>query len=169
MKINTKAKIEKACSSDRTRFNINDPWLDASDPTDIRLVATNGHMMCALRIDLDGDDPESLSSGYIPLDAIKASRKCHGRMTVEAEHVIVNDVRYPRPTHVFPAWRMVLPTTEPQPLSYMTFDVKLLADLIAACGGVKQAVLRAADNLSPIKVDVCGEPDAIAVLMPMRL
>lgn len=169
MRVNSKAKIEKACSTDRTRSNLRNPYLDCGYGSDIRLVATNGYMLCALKIDLDGDDPETLTSGCIPLDAIKAARKAKAPMKVEIDAVTVNGVRYPRPSVVFPAWRMVISQIEASPQTFLSFNASYLSDLIEACGGDKRASLHSTGPLDAIRVEIGGVPDAIAILIPMRL
>lgn len=95
MKITT--KIEKACSTDKTRKPIHNPYFDGKN-----LYATDGHVMaCIPAEELELGDLVA-TPGYIPLQAIADSRKAQkylkGIVLLDnAEKVqLPSGVEYPR-------------------------------------------------------------------------
>lgn len=56
MKISPRVRPEKACSTDSTRINFTQPYLDLSVPAEPRLVALNGHMLISIPVIPGPDD-----------------------------------------------------------------------------------------------------------------
>ena len=65
MKLNKELLIERACSNDKTREALANPYLDGQ-----HLVATNGRMLIAVEVEREEHDCD----GWVAVEALKASR-----------------------------------------------------------------------------------------------
>jgi hypothetical protein len=104
-------EIEKMVSEDPTHLHIAHAHLDVSAK---RLVATNGHGLVALPVELEaGDD-----SGPVSVDSLKAARKAapkNGKASIHASGAlrVANGPTYDRPKlpdgYAFPPWQQIVP------------------------------------------------------------
>lgn len=172
MKINIQCKVEKAISKNQTRHAITAPWLTA----DGKVIATDGKILAVIPCEVnEGDEP-----GYIPTDALKASRKGRGAtgemVLTRAECQVLNGATYPADNErTAPDWTVVIPSGDRPIKIRVAFDPERLAALAEAMGA-GAVILEIEDETSPITVrpaskgygDVPAEPGAFGVIMPCR-
>lgn len=170
-------KIEKACAVDSTRKALESPYFDGK-----KIYATNGHILAVVPVDVEGEAP-----GYIPVEAIKESRKqktshkgmvyCNG-----SAKVIGSGAEYPRNPgeHTFPNAAMAegfaLQDVAKKSVT-IAFSAKLLLDLAQAIGadefnnGVTLEIPvdeKGQPKESGIKVTGNRRSVGYGVLMPLR-
>ena len=172
MKINISCKVEKAISKDQTRHAITAPWLTV----DSKVIATDGKILAVIPCEVnEGDAP-----GYIPTDALKASRKGRGAtgemVLTRAECQVLNGATFPVDNErTAPDWTAVIPPADRPIKMRVALDPERLAALAEAMGA-GAVVLEIEDESSPITVrpaskgygDVPAEPGAFGVIMPCR-
>lgn len=132
MKIDKKCKLEKlVVSPNDRRPALENPHFNKKDSL---VVATNGRALAIVPVEksTSGDDCE----GAIPVDALKASRKVSGQLSIDQATAIVAGVSYPRPSIQFPDYQQVLPKYKAGDAGTISlgFDAHLLADLVDALG-----------------------------------
>lgn len=172
MKINTLCKIEKAISRDQTRHAITAPWLSA----DNKVIATDGKILAVIPCQVDGGD----EPGYIPTDALKASRKGRGATgemaLTRTECRVSGGATFPVDNErTAPDWTAVTPPADRPIKMRVALDPERLAALAEAMGA-GAVILEIESESSPITVrpaskghgDVPAEPGAFGVIMPCR-
>lgn len=153
MKLPKNILIEKACSGDATRPVLRSVYLDMSGTGPngpARLLATNGRIAAIVPVLSDAAD----SAGYIPADALKASRKSK----MEAPQFTANGVckmadgqEFTRPDHGnFPNIDQVIPKGE------TTFSISLDPELL-------YAVAQAIGSERGVTLEFSGEGYALRV------
>ena len=179
MKINKNCKIELACSTDKQRAAICNPYLEIDDKG-ARMIATNGQILAIVPVDPQEGD----KAGLVPVDAIKDARKAKPASLPEATLACNGNVKlldgrqYPRPDFAFPNYRAVLPA-ENRPAKFTVgIDAKLLWELAQAMG-TQGVTLEFENELSAIKVrpSAAGQHGSIkpadyearGVIMPIRI
>lgn len=172
MKINTSCKIEKAISRDQTRHAITAPWLSA----DSKVIATDGKILAIVPCQVDGGD----EPGYIPTDALKASRKGRGATgemaLTRTECRVSGGAAFPVDNErTAPDWTAIIPPADRPIKMRVALDPERLAALAEAMGA-GAVILEIENESSPITVrpaskghgDVPAEPGAFGVIMPCR-
>jgi DNA polymerase III sliding clamp (beta) subunit (PCNA family) len=178
MKLHKDIKIEKATSTDATRYAINEPYLEIVEGKGT-LVATNGMIMSMVPVEIEEGDVE----GYVNQEAIKASRKTFKPRDVKTFKAsgciqLFDGQTFPRNgkarDYQFPKFRQVIPKFD-KPTIKIGIDATLLARLAEAMG-TEGVVLEIQDEFSPILVTPsnssgteCVECEAVGVIMPIRL
>ena len=132
MYVPPEAKLEKVCIKDDARYALANPFYDAEAKC---IVATNGHALAIVPVEIH--DSEQVSDGYIPVDALKESRRqkvLKGNLIVDDKTVkIVDGPTYDRPEGgQFPTWRKVYPSGSP--VFALTINPQLLLNLAHAMG-----------------------------------
>ena len=188
MRFQKSQPIHKAASKDAGRYSIHCVYLDP-DPSNGRLVATNGRILAVIPC-----DAESNESGIIPLEAMELA--CKGsKKTFPAGHIEMGSAEtvevvsptarstFERPDVEFPNWRAVVPNPTDYPLS-LTLNPFLLQKLAAAlgqtasnCEGVTlhlridpstPAGIQRLDDSSPVRVTLPKDSDSFGVIMPIE-
>lgn len=178
MKIPKACKIELAASKDETRYRLNEPWLDLTNPEKPVIVATNGASMAIIPVEAGEHD----KTGIVTAEAFKAYRKvkadleivCNDKLTVQDGP----EFKRPELDGGFPNWKQVIPADDLKPYFVASFNVKMLWELVQAMG-CEAATLEFADeeNFGAIVVRPCDENrfskepacrDAKGVIMPIR-
>lgn len=173
MKLNKNLLVERACSDDKTREVLANPYLDGK-----HLVATNGRILIAVEVEREEHDCD----GWVAVEALKASRKMEKlydekRITCNGACVLADGTSYRRPlegtTSRFPNWKQVIPEGGSFPQAHVALNPSMLLDLAKALGseeGVKLTfvsadgrVLRVTPLFGPLK----GR-NTIAVIMAIR-
>ena len=174
-------KFDKCADPKGGRPNLREPWLDAAKA---RLVATNGHVMAVIPVEVDENDV----TGHVPMDAVKAARKVTKRdpyLLLEATDANVYGDRYPRgDLGKYPNVDQIIDHLDDgQGEADIVLDAKLLYDLAQAmidCKTTEPARVRlyfkryANGNVSEgaaIRVEPMGPgsvPGAFGVIMPCR-
>jgi len=187
VKINSKYKLDTIASKDTTREHFCDPYLDAEAE---KLVATDGHRLIVVPVELEAD-----TSGFIARDVLAEGRKLAKKarlaeVVLEGKQKLSNGAVFPtNQERHFPPWRAAVPDFQPGDKGTLTvgLDVRYLKELADALGCKDGAVVitirlppKGADALDPILVQALAprekttltdyrDPDAFAVLMPMRV
>lgn len=175
-------KIEAAVSPEQSRYTINAVKLDVANK---KLVATDGHILAAVPVEVDAEDHSAL----IGIDAIKSIRdiakrdkvvpavNVNGKIEVvglgtRAEHATVEGS--------FPDYERVIPHIEGKPT--ISFDVNLLVRLVDALrsepgkkNGCKRVSLWIQDESHAIVVKAMRPSDSsthyeesVGVMLPVR-
>ena len=179
------ARVELCASKGDVRYYLNWAYLDLSDKTQPMLVASNGRILAAAPVTIEG----AVTAGPIPVEAIKAARavkttqpQIGARLIFEGDMCGTRDVMYRRPANDFkyPDWRSVVP----QLPKSTTPDIGLNGDYIATIqkvlkgrkyGGLKFTMQRDEKNaivknkavlLQGYDAEFAG---AVAVVMPMAI
>lgn len=172
MKIDPSYIIETCASKDETRPTYCHAYYD---PSKARIVATDGHRLACVPVQVDPGD----TAGYVTADALKAARKVSKRTNGTAEitangSLYTGAATFPRPADEgrFPPVDSVIPDYRDgsKHTASITFNAELLAGICKAIGAGNRAVtitFRVDDRLQPIVVQA-GDDNAIGVLMPMR-
>jgi hypothetical protein len=116
--------LDHVCCS--VRDSISAPYLDVSGDAGATLIATNGRILVAIKVDeTDGD-----VSGYIPRGVL--SKRAIGNIQVSNNGVKVGLVSFSlqKEMGTFPQWRTCAPKSSE--VSRRTLNVKLLKDLLKA-------------------------------------
>lgn len=137
MKIDKECKIEKAASTNETRRQLVNPYLDLKDKNKPVLVATSGRALAVIPVTLDEGDTQ----GYVSAAALKESRKKENKFN---DSIMVNGnetvgrVSFVRPNEqdigVFPNWRQIDIKAGAEKVLQLGIDTGLLADLAKALG-----------------------------------
>jgi hypothetical protein len=171
MIINKNQKIEKCCSTDDTRYVLNNPWTasvgepDAEGYRPAKMVATDGRMMVVLPVLLEPGE----TAGQIPVEAIKQARKERTpKLHANGSVTLPNGVVMPRNHEVkLPAYEQVIPA-EDRPVTYkVCFNAALLAKMQEAMGS-EFVTLEFADPKDIIVVKG-SKVEGIGYLMPARM
>lgn len=177
-------RIEDCCAKDdEPRYYLKWPYLDLSGKKPL-LVATNGAILAAITVRIDGE----VSEGPLPVEALKAARReVSGTsenpklLVFDKEWVGTEKALFRRPgmdgKYKFPDWRRVVPEVEADQQPDIGFDAEYLARCQRALGngdkyhtarfylqkndikGAKAALVRPMSN----------DFDAFCVIMPMRV
>lgn len=108
------ARVELCAAKGDVRYYLNWPYLDLSDKKRPMLVATNGHMLAAAPVTIEGD----VKAGPIPVKAIQAARAVRTkqphvghRLIFDGDMCGTGEVMYRRPSSDFkyPDWRSAVP------------------------------------------------------------
>lgn len=181
MKIDRRLRPERVVSTDDTRYQIEDPYLDVEHKV---LVATNGWALVALPVEVT----EGEASRYVSTDLLDVAR----RFTADEEIEILGDQVGPDgpswPTdqdRKFPAWRQVVPTKKPGDPGTVTvgLDATQLRAIALALGAgaygyededVRCQVritldLEEPDAAMQVELGAPRVANALALLMPCRL
>lgn len=143
MRIPEEVKIEKACTDDKTRAALQNPYLKGD-----QIIATNGMILAVAHV--EHDEEEKLVDGYVPIQAIKASRKAKRGMSGVLE-VKKDRIELPflenRPSFERNPEDLTFPKTEaitqkfPGGSIKVRFNPQLLARLAEAIGSEENIVL----------------------------
>lgn len=186
MKLHKKIKIEAACSDDKDRHSIQDPYLDRSGTGD-RLIATNGRIIAVVPVECDDDD----TTGYVPTACLKEARK-RGFVMLGDKATVPGISEHPRNLgeNTFPNWKAVIPNNSDVKTVRLVIDPAYLKDLADAMGTAGVAleipISNCADGSIRAGKDNCitdpiivrpatargftpAEPEAMGVIMPMRI
>jgi len=183
-----KIKVEMAVAIGDVRFYLNHPYLDLQGDLPM-LVATNGHLLLAAEVQIDGD----VSEGPLPLEGIirvrkQADKYCAPVMQVNGNMVGTGDVMFKRPDlgiSKYPDWRKVVPEYDHNAKPDIAFKpryLKLMADALMVnknngTGLILQRDKKIRSKHKPIDpagqivIRVRGEDTNChyhAILMPMR-
>jgi hypothetical protein len=169
-----KARIE-VCAADpecEGRIYLCHPYLDLSEPAQPMLVATNGHVLAAAPVKIEGEVPE----GPLSKDALKYVRDdgdC--RMFFDGDmHGLKGEAMFKRPPPVkFPSWRKVaVPNSDP----VISFDGAYLDLIQTELGRRKGIALSFArlpdgsiDRAAAARVRLTDNRDVLVLLMPMKI
>lgn len=137
MIIHKDVKIELAASSDQTRAAICEPYFSIDAETGkASLVATDGRMMAIIPVE---HSAEHDVAGYVPADALKASRKLANKknplsqIKLNGTAALDNGAQYPRHGNTgakvpynYPNWKQVVPAAD-RPVA---FKVRLNAEML---------------------------------------
>ncbi len=162
------------------RYYLREPWLDVDGK---RLLATNGHAMVVIPVEVDPDD----TTGTVPMEAVKAVRKVHkkdGHLLLEAAHANAYGGRYPREECKYPDVDQIIePLPKGEGEADIVLDAKMLYDLaqaLMACKTTEAARVRlyfrkdeegTVDKTAAIRVVPMGlncAADAFGIIMPCR-
>lgn len=178
MKIDPKFRPELCVSTDETRYQIMDPYLDTKAK---RLVATDGHMLVAVPVEVSEDE----SSGYVSRFLLRLARRWFRRERPAGERVEIVDGNVPGgpsyPTdHArgsgFPDWRAAVPKRTRGTPGTVTIglDAVYLKEIALALGGEDRPggcqvtlTIDVVDLGTPLLVQSEGAPEAVAALMPV--
>lgn len=177
------ARLELAASKDDTRPHLNQVYLDVEAVPPV-LVATSGHVLALVPVELHPDDV----TGPIALDALADARKAAGRgadavcelRAPEGGTRSVDGVIRPRGGEDFPPYKRVMVDYDGQKdCVSIGLDAKLLWELAQALGCKKDdgvVVLtfpQDTSKIDPIQVrrdSLAKGADAVrGILMPCRL
>lgn len=176
-------KIELAAGKSDVRAYLNAPYLDVDNA---KLVATDGHILAVLPVELDDGD----TSGPVPIEAMKVARQ---RVNLRDENGAKTDpcikcntaaevnsgASFPQGDMEtkYPDYERVM-AKRPQVDPDITFDAKLLINLVDALSdrgeGSIVSLWFAKDpdgSINPnagIRVEVAEHPDRIGTLMTCR-
>lgn len=183
MKLHKNIKIEEACSKDKTRAAICEPYLDLSEPEKPVVVATDGRIMAVVPQDptcVHGD-----TEGYVNKLALKDARKGCAEAVVECNGTarsIGSGVEYPRHGEgnvdfQFPNWRQVFNLVDPgeEGVVSVALNTEFLSRLANAMGSkCVRLVIKSPDDLVtviPTKSEgfPMSDPDARGIIMPIRV
>lgn len=154
-------KIESICDQKDFRQYLRQPHLDVKNK---RLVATNGHVMAILNVELDEGD----TSGPVPISAIKTARKNLGSILLDGQAKTL-DGTFERPdVGKYPDYAKSLPKV-PDREPEITFNAELLFKLAQAISANKTKIvsLWIENKESPIIVKA-SDGIGVGVLMPCR-
>lgn len=176
MRLDKKAKIEKACAGSkdgRTRPVLQHPYLSKVGD-DWRLIATDSYKLAMVPVEGHPDDVE----GFVSLDAIKAARKTsYGEIVCNGECRVSGDgASYPRPTPGEPPRldKIIGDLVERDSSGSITIglNAKLLHELAQAIGTEVVAITIDTEvTRKPLRVTApAGDPaEAVGILMPVDL
>ena len=175
-----RAIVKFAADKDEIRYYLAGVLLEA-DAKSVRLVATNGHMLGALRCQYAAEDThaETLTEAIIPADFIKAIKK-PGRkepvavvVEINGDTVTLRDGETARTAKLidakFPNWRTIMPRG---PLSgkvaqFNTAYLWAFTDARRELGSNLEHCVIAHNGDSAALVSI-GRDDFIGILMPIR-
>lgn len=176
MRIPKLAKIENVASRDASRLNLMNPYLDVAKK---RIMATDGHAMAIVPVEVDPDD----HSGPITAEALKAARKATGRsvdvasLMVNGAQVVPMGATFPRPVDCsFPPVDQVIPDHGSDAIR-VSFNPWLFLRAVEAMGVDSEMPVilsfqakpdDGGERLTPIKVTT-DNGGAFAVVMPCRI
>lgn len=178
MQIESKYKLEKACSNDKTRLVLNSPYFDKENG---KMIACDGRMLAVVPVD---DIQDNEKSGHVSIDAIKAARKSpFGKTTGKSEIICNGSLKvstgpeFPREDiGRFPQYEQALPDPKREIKFRVALNPELLLDLCYAIGFDPKSgnngsfvTLEFHDEFSAMEVKYSRSPDARAILMPGRL
>lgn len=173
MKFPKKCMVEKVLCADEYRVALSYAHLDVKNKV---LVATNGHAMAIIPVDLDATDTE----GPVSEEAIKAARKAAvdgaAEVVCNGHQVVPQGPTFERPEACsFPDYEQVVPKDVRKSVGV---NAKLLWDACQAIGafgskdnGDAAVTISFGGPLDPIRVekhDALTNRTAVAVIMPMR-
>jgi len=172
VKINT--RIELACSKDRNRLAISEPYFDGK-----RILATTGTILAVIPVEYaEGETPDT--EGYIPIKAIEHSKKTKKTLKgninlTDGEVKITSDeTKYKRhDLGKYPSIDNIIPAESKDDVT-IKFNPQLLLNLALAIGseGCVSLTFNPKSELKPIKVtpksSEMKNPGAFGIIMPMR-
>jgi len=191
MKLSKKYKIEEAASKDSSRPSINHIEITTHNDKPVA-VATDGRMLAIVPVEMAEDD----KPGMITVEALKRSRKFQKRVASrrsfryrrnEPDQIIPEDIKLsetdvvfpdraslPRPaigeTRPYPDWTKVVPDGKEHTTFKIGLNPSLLYKLAKAMGagdGGVSILCKSPDE--PMIVRAERDPDALGILMPMRI
>ena len=172
-------KIESAVDSKEMRLHLTEPFLDVENK---RLVATDGKILTAIKVEVEPDDV----SGYISKDALVAARKIAKKYEEETIEIrangsleLKNGDKFNRPDlGTFPNVDNILNNLETDPAKTIRLGInaKLLLDLAKSLANATQEVVldlvvdenNAVSSAINVSVAKQGSEDK-AVIMPIRI
>ena len=149
--------IEKACSRDASRPVLNSVYLERmeSGPIQARLLATDGRIAAIVPVVVTSDD----KAGYIPTDALKASRKHGGEFTANGACTMPDGQTFARPDHgKYPNIEQVIPKGETK--FSVSLDPELLYAVAQAIGSERGVTLEFSAEGHALRVRPCFNPRA---------
>lgn len=178
-------RIELCAARGDVRYYLNTPYLDLSDKKQPMLVATNGHVLAAAPVTIEGQ----VTQGPIPIAAIKAARavktkqpQIGHRLIFDGNMVGTGEVMWKRPEDVkYPDWRKVVPklAAKAEPDIGVNGDyIAMLQDALAGTGkkwrGLGIFLARDGEKIATggairIRSAHADCQDVIGVVMPMRV
>ena len=176
MRMNKEFRPELVYATDK-RLSLSCPFLDIeTDKEGVRvgrIVATDGHRLIVVPVELDDTD----TMGSIPISAFilarKGTLKHFGEIIIyctEGVCTMTDGGTVPRPDNGrFPDYRPIVANRWPgEVLHEISFDPKLLASMVKAMGATDRITLRLSGN-KPIHLvsGSNGTPAEVAMLMPM--
>jgi hypothetical protein len=168
MKLRLECELENCLvNRDDDRKVLGSFWFDGS-----RMIATNGHILAALKVEKQKGD----LVGYVPRDIHKEARSLMTTTAVAGKKIILKndkkEVQIERPTPgKYPSWMKVIPKYK-KPIT-VVFNFYLLKKLFEALGGNDKVFLTIDGNpkeneLKAITVSIKAKTEDIGILMPMR-
>ena len=172
-------KIESAVNPKDKRDHLSEPYLDVENE---RLVATNGKILSAIKVEIDPDDV----SGYISKDALEVARKIARKDREDTIEIrangsleLKNGDKLNRPDlGTFPDIDNILDMLETDPAKTIRLGInaKLLLDLAKSLANATQEVIldlvvdenNAVTSAINVSVAKQGSEDK-AVIMPIRI
>lgn len=159
MKLPAQILIEKACSGDASRPVLNSVYLRKTDiPSRGELLATNGRIAAVVPVLLSDAD----SAGYIPAEALKASRKGKSEspeFTANGVCKMADGQEFTRPDHGnYPNMDAVIP--KGATVWSVSLDPSLLHDLAQAIGSGRGVTLEFSAEGHALRVKPCDNPRA---------
>lgn len=172
MKIQKNRKVEKVCSTDKTKMTLNHMYLKIVNKEQAVLIATDGVMLVHVPVAPEGHDRE----GLVPPEALKYARRVQetdeqDNLTIDVSDKVTvktSDISasYERMSHLtFPTTTQVFPKHEPR--AFISFSVERLR-AIADAMGTDQVFLEIRETDSPIVIRPDDQSDMVGVLMPMK-
>lgn len=166
MIVNSKALIEK-CADVKGIRGMNEPHLDVENS---KLIATDGHRMVVLPVELDADD----TTGEITRDVLKSARKIN-RETAEVRanggYTLSDGSTSPRSSITsYPNWERVVP---PKGRLEIILNARYLHEISQALGVDKNQGIKLFIDPDDITRAMYVEPampngDEFGVIMPIR-
>ena len=166
MKISKKFKIEKTTSSDLTRPQLCNVFIEREGEKSFA-VATNGTMLAKVPITLDEGDV----AGYLTPLQVSEIRKGGVSVSVQ-DRVFLEKTERPKQDEIglFPNYRAVIPDGK-NPKFVIGFNPKLLMSIAEAIGATDGVILKvyAEDKAFGIAAIIESSESGEGVLMPMSI
>lgn len=173
MKINKKFKIEKVTRSDDTRFILRGVLIK-----DGKAAATDGRALAVVPIRTDEEGDSIGKDGVlIPVEALKEARKIdrkeeYSSISINGNLSLADGRTFKEIEGKYPNIEQVIPKKDRKGDRKIVLDPELLLKIAQAIGFDKGngIVLSIPENTGqPIRITNPKEPEALGVLMPMRL
>lgn len=165
-------------SKEETRYYLNGVLIEI-EPGHITYVATDGHRMMSVRVDLGKDEPQHTLLGkfIIPTSHCRPFKKItfpYAEMTSDEGKWLT--LTYVSDRHVFkpidgtfPDWRKVMPTTDRKATMPLSFNWEHMAAFVQAGKLLEAGTPQLLPNgLYPAIIRFSQNLNAVGVLMPMR-
>lgn len=179
MKMDARYKPELCVSSDVTRYQLADPWLDVDQK---KLVATDGHLLIAVPVEVEeGEQSQFISHELLQIAREKFRSYQDGTVNIR-DGAIPDGPTWPTQQgapRLFPKWLQVIPPFKKGDPGTFTIglNVNLLKKLVDAVGlkgeveitGQYGAEMNPPPFLiKPVRLED-GEPEPVVLLMPIRI
>ncbi len=172
MKLDKKYMIEKATSTDETRYALTFVHIDEKAK---RLIATTSRILASVPVEIEKDDDVgnlSLTKDIL-LEARKVSKnESEVNITLNGKFELNNGTRYPRPVESevgrFPDYEQIIPK-QPIIKHSVTLNPALLLDLAKAIGvGKGEGVTLEFQDASGDPAVIVRNGEAFGLIMPMK-